>query len=93
MAALRIPGLLNARDLGGYATLDGGTTRARSLLRADDLAQLTPDGVEALRNYGVETILDLRWPEEIARCPSPVAAVLPQVRYEHVSLLTGTEDE
>jgi protein-tyrosine phosphatase len=93
MAALRIPGLLNARDLGGYPTLDGGTTRARSLLRADDLAQLTPDGLEALRRYGIETILDLRWPQEIARYPSPVAAALPQVRYEHVSLLTHTEDE
>jgi protein-tyrosine phosphatase len=93
MAVLRIPGLLNARDLGGYPTLDGAQTRARSLVRADDLAQLTPEGVEALRRYGVETILDLRWPEEAARYPSPVAAALPRVRYERVSLLTHTEDE
>jgi len=93
MAALRIPGLLNARDLGGYPTRDGALTRHRSLVRADDLAQLTPEGLEALRRFGIETVLDLRWPEEAARYPSPVAAALPQVRYEHVSLLTGTEDE
>jgi protein-tyrosine phosphatase len=93
MPALRIPGLLNARDLGGYPTVDGATTRLRSLVRADDLAQLTPEGVQALLAYGVETIIDLRWPEEMARYPSPVRAALPNVRYEHVSLLTHTEDE
>jgi protein-tyrosine phosphatase len=93
MAALRIPGLLNARDLGGYPTRDGALTRHRSLVRADDLAQLTPEGLEALRSYGVETVLDLRWPEEAARYPSPVPAALPQVRYQRVSLLTRTEDE
>ncbi|HEX4389019.1 MAG TPA: tyrosine-protein phosphatase [Steroidobacteraceae bacterium] len=93
MPALRIPGLLNARDLGGYPTVDGATTRLRSLVRADDLAQLTPEGVQALIAYGVETIVDLRWPEEMARYPSPARAALPHVRYEHVSLLTHTEDE
>jgi hypothetical protein len=37
--SLDFPDLLNARDLGGYPTTDGGETRWRSLLRADDLAQ------------------------------------------------------
>ena len=90
---LHAPDLLNARDLGGYPTTDGGTTRWRSLLRADDLAQLTDAGVRALADYGVRTILDLRWPEEAARDPSPVPLRLPQVRYERISLLTHTEDE
>ena len=90
---LGFPELLNARDLGGLPTLDGGHTRARSLLRADDLAQLTAEGLSALRDYGVATVLDLRWPEEAAQHPSPVPRVLPQVRYERVSLLTHTEDE
>jgi protein-tyrosine phosphatase len=90
---LDFPDLLNARDLGGYPTTDGGVTRSRSLLRADDLAQLTPAGIQALAAYGVRTILDLRWPEEAAQHPSPVAAQLPQVRCERISLLTHTEDE
>jgi protein-tyrosine phosphatase len=90
---LGFPELLNARDLGGLPTLDGGHTRARSLLRADDLAQLTAEGLSALRDYGVATVLDLRWPEEAAQHPSPVPRALPQVRYERVSLLTHTEDE
>jgi protein-tyrosine phosphatase len=90
---LAFPGLLNARDLGGYPTTDGARTRWRSLLRADDLAQLTDAGLQALRHYGVETVLDLRWPEEAARFPGPAWAAVPGVRYQRISLLTGTEDE
>jgi protein-tyrosine phosphatase len=90
---LEFAALLNARDLGGLPTQDGGRTCARSLLRADDLAQLTPKGLKALGEYGVATVLDLRWPEEALRYPSPVPLGLPQVRYQRVSLLTRTEDE
>ena len=67
--------------------MDGALTRRRSLLRADDLAQLSPEGLEALADYGLETVLDLRWPEEIAAAPSPVPQRLPGVRYVSVSLL------
>ncbi|HEU5442328.1 MAG TPA: tyrosine-protein phosphatase [Steroidobacteraceae bacterium] len=83
------PSLLNARDLGGHPTVDGAVTRLRSLLRADDLAQLSPAGIEALADYGIETVLDLRWPEEITAAPSPVPRQLPRVRYVSVSLLAG----
>ena len=83
------PSLLNARDLGGHPTVDGAVTRSRSLLRADDLAQLSPAGIEALASYGIETVLDLRWPEEITAAPSPVPRQLPRVRYVSVSLLAG----
>jgi protein-tyrosine phosphatase len=90
---VEFPQLHNARDLGGLPTVDGGRTLWRSLLRSDDLAQLTPAGVRALADYGVETILDLRWPEEASAYPGPLPAALPRLRYERVSLLTGTEDE
>ena len=90
---LAFAGLLNARDLGGHPTVDGAHTRYRSLLRADDLAQLSAEGLEALRDYGLETILDLRWPEEAARYPSPAPAALCAVRYRRISLLSSTEDE
>jgi protein-tyrosine phosphatase len=90
---LDFPQLLNARDLGGCPTLDGGRTRWRSLLRADDLAQLDTAGLRALADYGVETVIDLRWREETERHPSPVPAALPRVHYRQVSLLAPTEDE
>jgi protein-tyrosine phosphatase len=84
------PALLNARDLGGYPTLDGAVTRRRSLLRADDLAQLSAEGLAALDAYGVETVLDLRWPEEMRAAPNPVPDGLPHVSYAAVSLLADS---
>src|SRR5579863_5858400 len=87
---VNFPALLNVRDLGGYPTSDGAVTRSRSLLRADDLAQLSAEGLEALADYGIETVLDLRWPEEIAAAPSPVPRLLPGIRYLSVSLLAAS---
>ncbi len=82
---LNCPALLNARDLGGYPTADGATTRWRSLLRADDPVQLTSAGLQALRDLGLETVIDLRWPEEVAASPNPLP---PHFRFRHISLLT-----
>lgn len=90
---LQFPELLNARDLGGYPTLDGERTRWRSLLRADDLVQLTPAGVEAMAEFGVETVVDLRWPEEVETSPHPIPRDLKHVRYHQVSLLAGSVAE
>jgi protein tyrosine/serine phosphatase len=43
------------------------------LIRADDLYQLTPEGLAALRASGVSRVLDLRGSEEVDRLPSPLA--------------------
>ena len=90
---LDFPSLLNARDLGGYPTMDGAHTRWRSLLRSDDLAQLTLAGLQAFSRYGIETVVDLRWPDEVAESPSPITRVLKHIRYEQISLLTRTQEE
>lgn len=87
---LNCPSLLNARDLGGYPTSDGATTRWRSLLRADDPVQLTSAGLEALRDFGLETVIDLRWPEEVAANPNPLP---PHFRFRHISLLTHSAED
>jgi protein-tyrosine phosphatase len=71
-------GLLNARDLGGHPTEDGGETRWGSVVRADTVRQLTEEGWRALVDYGVRTIVDLRSDEELAEDPPaelPVDAV------------------
>ncbi|HEY6927887.1 MAG TPA: tyrosine-protein phosphatase, partial [Steroidobacteraceae bacterium] len=89
---LDFPALLNARDLGGYPTLDGSITRWRSLVRSDDLSQLTSAGLEALSSYGIETVIDLRWPDEVTEMPNPVQG-LKHIRYEPLSLCTPTKEE
>lgn len=90
---LDFPSLLNARDLGGYPTIDGSRTRWRSLIRSDDLAQLTLAGLQAFSRFGIETVVDLRWPDEVAESPTPVTRVLKHIRYEQISLLTRTQEE
>ena len=89
---LRFPGLLNLRDLGGHPTRDGAKTRSRSLLRADDLVQLTDEGMRALADYGVRTVIDLRWPGEVAVRPHPVVGHA-SVRYHNISLLASDETQ
>ena len=88
---MRIPGLLNVRELGGHPTRDGAKTREHSLLRSDDLAQLTDAGMQALAEYGVRTIVDLRWPGEIAAKPHPVALRERGVSCHWISLLASDE--
>ena len=81
-------GLLNARDLGGHATEDGGETRWGSIVRADSVRQLTERGWRDVVEYGVQTIVDLRSGEELAEDPPtelPVEAV-------HVSFFDDRPD-
>ena len=55
----------NFRDLGGYPTVDGRTTRWNRVFRSDGLNRLTVADVEALRPLGLRTVIDLRTQAEI----------------------------
>ena len=63
----------NVRELGGYPTASGRTTRWRSVIRADNLCRLTDAGRAALLQYGVRTIIDLRSEQELAQARHPFA--------------------
>jgi protein-tyrosine phosphatase len=65
------PDCRNARDLGGLPTGDGQRIRTGALIRCDDLAYLTGEGVAAVRAAGVSRIVDLRGTAEVAALPSP----------------------
>ena len=92
MERLEFPDLLNARDLGGFAAADGRRTRFRSFVRSDDLSRLSAEGERMLRSYGVRTVVDLRWPEELREHPSVYQHEPGDVRYHHVSLLHESEE-
>ena len=62
-------GCVNVRDLGGIPTEDGGVTRSGEIIRSDNVGGLSPGGWQALEDHGVERIIDLRWPEELAQDP------------------------
>ena len=59
-------GCVNIRDLGGHPTENGRTTRFGAVVRADSIRQLTDAGWEALLDYGVSRIVDLRFRSELA---------------------------
>jgi protein-tyrosine phosphatase len=88
---LALTGVYNFRDLGGYAARDGRTVRWHRLFRADGLDRLTTDDVEALRPYGLRTVVDLRMEHELAsRGRFPVEAY--PVSFHHFSVMDRTWD-
>lgn len=88
---LVFPHLLNIRDLGGYPTQDGMLTRRESLIRADELSRLTPEGAQALWEYGVRTVIDLHWPYEVKARPVIFQEALQHINYVPISLLGPDE--
>ena len=66
------PDCRNARDLGGLPR-EGGATRSGVFVRSDCTSNLAPAGLEAMRAYGVTTVVDLRTASELERSPNPVA--------------------
>jgi protein tyrosine/serine phosphatase len=68
---LHWPACRNTRDLGGYPTLSGGHIRWGELVRSDSSALLTLPGQQALIDYGIRTVIDLRFPSELKTSPSP----------------------
>ena len=82
-------GCFNIRDLGGLPTEDGGTTRHGAVVRADSIRRLSDAGWEALFDYGVCRIVDLRFQSELAADPPrelPVEVV-------HISVLPDEDSQ
>lgn len=70
--------MLNVRDLGGHPTEDGGETQFGRVVRADTVRRLTDGGWQALLDYGIRTVVDLRTDRELEADPPadlPVAVV------------------
>jgi len=57
-------GATNFRDLGGYPTRDGGSTRWGVVYRSDGLQALTDDDIVRFRSLGVRVVYDLRRDDE-----------------------------
>jgi protein-tyrosine phosphatase len=63
-------GCVNVRDLGGLPTEDAGETRFRAVVRADNVTLLSDEGWNALVDYGVRRIVDLRHDDEATADPA-----------------------
>jgi len=62
--------LYNCRDLGGYATKDGGRTRFQVFLRSEMPAGISEEDKEVLHDYGVTVSMDFRATPESIQKPS-----------------------
>jgi protein-tyrosine phosphatase len=86
---VELDSVFNFRDLGGYPTADGRSTRWRVLFRADGLDKLTDADLDVLRPMSLRTVVDLRTRHELdtrGRFPfesHPVA-------FHHLSILDQT---
>ncbi|MBF6175139.1 tyrosine-protein phosphatase [Nocardia blacklockiae] len=72
--ALGLQGVQNARDLGGYRTVDGRTVRTGLVFRSGELSKATDADLAALTDRGVRVDADLRTTFERALAPDRVPA-------------------
>ncbi|KAB8186226.1 protein-tyrosine-phosphatase [Nonomuraea phyllanthi] len=82
-----LEGAVNARDLGGLPTRDGGRTRRGRIFRSDNLQGLTPADVTLLvTELNLRHVVDLRSNAEVSlEGPGPLTRV-PEVRHHHLTL-------
>ena len=83
---LRLEGGYNFRDVGGYPTSDGRRTRWQVLLRSESPARLTRRSREALVEYGLRTVVDLRGAVELEVNPYDPSA-WPPLDYLHHNMI------
>jgi protein-tyrosine phosphatase len=89
----RLPfeGVINFRDLGGYAA-GARHTRWQTVYRADSLANLTPADLERLNALDLHGICDYRLGDEAARSPDRLPEQHSMVLLNPGYLPKGTED-
>src|SRR5690348_750907 len=85
---LRLEGLRNLRDIGGYATRNGRRTRWRTLYRSDCPDQLTEAGQMWLIQAGLRSVIDVRDHKELLERPN-VFATSREVVYRHLPFFEG----
>ena len=75
---ITLPGAVNLRDFGGYATRDGRRVRHGLLFRSGLLSRLEPQGRRGFLELDVRLICDLRRHAERDKHPPPFPADAPQ---------------
>lgn len=62
--SVKIDGIQNFRDFGGYRTMHNKTVRWGLLFRSAAISKLAPYEIDYLKTLGLKSIIDLRIPEE-----------------------------
>lgn len=83
---LRLAGVRNLRDVGGYPAAGGRRVRWRTLYRTDAFDLLPVESQAHLIELGLRTVIDLRWPHELDEAPN-VFRSHARLRYRSIPLL------
>lgn len=81
----------NARELGGVPTMDGKVTKWGKFLRTATLDDIKIDDIKTLKDYGVESIIDLRRAGEIPFDSKSHELIKENFNYNHISLAPSEE--
>lgn len=83
---IKLQGVVNFRDMGGYTTKDGRHVKWGKLYRSAELSHLTAGGLDTLSNLSIAYVADFRGPFEVKAAPDklPAGAI-------RVSLSAGSE--
>ncbi|MDE1549173.1 tyrosine-protein phosphatase [Jeotgalibaca caeni] len=81
--------IVNFRDIGGHNTRAGQSLQEGQLFRSSMLFGPTSHDQEKFKKLGIQTIIDLRSPKEIAREPNPYAEAV--CVYQAVNLSGNTD--
>ena len=68
-----VPGMHNLRDLGGFVTHDGRTTRSNVFWRGDSPHRVTTSDLGYFATHQITTVIDLRHEREQQLAPNPLA--------------------
>lgn len=84
MRHIPLKNAFNVRDMGGYPTTDGKSTKWGMLYRSDALSSLTEEDWQVLKARKIHTVIDLRSLSEISAAPVQVPE---GTEYDHFSLM------
>ena len=72
---LKIEGVINFRDLGGYVTTDGRKVKWGQVYRSAQLDRLSDVGIKKMAEMDIQSVIDLRFSDETRRYPTIREAV------------------
>lgn len=88
---LPLENVKNARELGGVPTMDGKVTKWGKFLRTATLDDITIEEINKLKEYGVESIIDLRRDNEIPFDSESHRLIKENFNFNHISLSPDSE--